>query len=465
MMQSEPTAQHAREPPNFARDVGVLCRHPVTGEEDYPRYPVDNSFEINPLNAHGYDDDGCFEDNQDNFACVQVDDAKAAWGMYAVADGHGPHGHLISTLLVHELPGVLAQNPNLYSHSSMALHQAFLAVGEMASSCQFVDASASGGTLSAVLLRDGFLHVSWVGDSKVVLGRFTARPAQNQGQAEAEGEGLLHALPQGPPQWPQAPRAAQAAQAARPASPPAQQAQAWRHAYGAASTGRTAHDGARGLVQHGAKEPPTRASTQQTLRAVELTCDDAPRAARKGSQSARDAAKSAHVDRGWADSADGAGGPPAQLKPSSRSFGDVGRHDAPCFGSSSTSYGVSSAPEVRRMRLKPEDVFVVLGTAGLWKRLGPADVVAIVGQNLHLMAADVAHVLAAHAEQVRVAGNDDITVMVVYLNGDRHVNEFDKRRASHLPERRGLVVSEGNDLAGLPCDGCMPRFSRELGPF
>merc|ERR1712176_1270315 len=34
-----------------------------------------------------------------------------------------------------------------------------------------VDASDSGGTLSAVLLRDGFLHVAWVGDSKVVLGR------------------------------------------------------------------------------------------------------------------------------------------------------------------------------------------------------------------------------------------------------------------------------------------------------
>merc|ERR1712176_782213 len=56
-------------------------------------------------------------------------------------------------------------------------HQAFVSVGEMASTCQFVSSSESRSTLSVVLLRRGLLHIAWVGDSKVVLGRLASSPA------------------------------------------------------------------------------------------------------------------------------------------------------------------------------------------------------------------------------------------------------------------------------------------------
>eukprot|EP00428_Durinskia_dybowskii_P010403 CAMPEP_0170308022 /NCGR_PEP_ID=MMETSP0116_2-20130129/54442_1 /TAXON_ID=400756 /ORGANISM="Durinskia baltica, Strain CSIRO CS-38" /LENGTH=241 /DNA_ID=CAMNT_0010560187 /DNA_START=66 /DNA_END=787 /DNA_ORIENTATION=+ len=143
---AELASSWAWQPPLFQRDVGTVCEFGEAGKV-----------------------------NQDNFACLQVDDVSNPWGFYAVAGGHGPHGHLISTLLVHELPGLLVPNPLLHCSSDKALWQAFVAAGEMVTSCQFIDASSSGATLSTALLRDGLLHVAWVGDAKIVLGRLDSR--------------------------------------------------------------------------------------------------------------------------------------------------------------------------------------------------------------------------------------------------------------------------------------------------
>lgn len=387
------------EVPNFARDVGVCC-------------------EAATCNAGGGEGESPGAWNQDNYACIQVDDPSNPWGLYAVSDGHGPEGHLMSTLLVHELPSLLATDPGFHRHTSMALHHAFVAVGEMASSCQFVDAGESGGTLSAALLRPGVLHVAWVGDSKVVLGRSVARPSEAELSEPAAAiwnrhSGKLDAYH----------------------LPPASAA------------------GPRGLLPR--------------VRAVEITSDHV----------APDAAPAT-------DAADGAGGPaplagPAPAPASARAkprrcFGSLSLR-TPSAGDLGGGAPVSCEPEVRRMRLRPEDLFAVLGTAGLWAQVSPDEAVALVGQHLRRMAGDAAAVLQAEAARRAAragpaAPSEDITVVVVYLKGKEYVAQFDPWRASHVPEdRRGLLATSDGPRGGCPAalwcsDGRRPPVrTEELG--
>lgn len=128
---------------DFARDIGVQCEKWVGPE------------------------------NMDNYLCVQVDDLANPWGVYSISSGQGPQGHLITALVAHELPGLLVQNAQLHSDSNLALFQSFVRLGEMIGSCQFLDADISGATLTALLVRSGRLHIAWIGDSKVVVGRLT----------------------------------------------------------------------------------------------------------------------------------------------------------------------------------------------------------------------------------------------------------------------------------------------------
>merc|ERR1712176_1281227 len=84
-------------------------------------------------------------------------------------------------------------------------------------------------------------------------------------------------------------------------------------------------------------------------------------------------------------------------------------------------YGIGSLsePEVRRMRLKPEDVFVIIGSSGLWSCLSPDEAVEIVGRQLHRMAADASAALQTAATKRMLPGTaaKDLTVIVIYLAG------------------------------------------------
>merc|ERR1712048_65462 len=108
------------------------------------------------------------------------------------------------------------------------------------------------------------------------------------------------------------------------------------------------------------------------------------------------------------------------------------------IGTRATSNGdAQSTPQVRRMRLKPDDVCVVLGTGGLWKWLTPEEVITIVGQSMHRMASDAADAVAAEVRR-RMKDpsasdpSDELTFVVVYLAGENYVKDFDIGRASHL---------------------------------
>lgn len=356
--------------PHFPRDIGVRCE------------PVKSSSSTAVANSS--------PDHQDNYLCLSVDDIANPWSVNCVSNGHGPQGHLVSTLLVHELPGMLAQNPALHRDSNLALYQSFVSVGEMASSCQFIDASMSGGTLSAVLLRDGYLHIAWIGDSKVVLGRLASKDPGSIGVGAASG-----------PKQRGNPGVTSRAQVAAP------------------------------VASH---------SALPLLRAVELTSDHSV------VESSTDAGKD-------------------MTTPRSRGL-------ARAFGDSRLRVGGAQPckPDVRRLRIKAEDVFVVLGTSGLWQTLSPMEVVTVVSQNLHRMAADAADALVAEVQRrgpgatsARSCADgvsqdcsppEGLTVIVMYLAGERYVRDFDVRRARHLPEEhQEWRLQETLDIRGK-C-GCL----------
>jgi len=119
-------------------------------------------------------------------------------------------------------------------------------------------------------------------------------------------------------------------------------------------------------------------------------------------------------------------------------------------------------PAVRRMKLKSDDVCVVIATHCLWKCLSPEEVVTIVGQNMNRMASDAAEALVSEMRRREdpLAGNDeceDLSVIVVYLAGERYVKDFDFGRASHLDGE--CFVSEGLMPAKEPSGfaGCLCR--------
>lgn len=412
------------ETPCFSRDVGTCCESGCPTE--------DSAF-----------------DNQDNYTCLQVDDLANPWGLYAVSDGHGPQGHLVSTLLVHELPGLLVQNPAIHRDSDLALYQSFVSVGEMATTCQFVDASNSGGTLSAALLRDGFLHVAWVGDSKVVLGRLDNTPSGDR----AAGVTLLNA-------------SAVSRSSSSKASDGGRVFSASRSDVG---TGLGEKDS---LVQ---KQEETSWPPLWLLRAVELTADHVT-ADYIGNHAAvvdttprdRDRLRGAPPR---VDAADGAGGPPRALT-ARRPIDVIPRGLTRVIGNSQlqgssgqakTQFdprrknNLTSTPEVRRLRLKPEDLFVVLGTGGLWQWLTPAEAVTIVGANICRPSWCAVDALASevHRRSKPSAPPDDLTIVVVYLAGERYVRE--EEAILGFPEPGLEALRQARDhLAGC---GCMPQIA------
>eukprot|EP00928_Gymnodinium_smaydae_P036271 TRINITY_DN25373_c0_g1_i1.p1 TRINITY_DN25373_c0_g1~~TRINITY_DN25373_c0_g1_i1.p1 ORF type:complete len:549 (-),score=74.83 TRINITY_DN25373_c0_g1_i1:104-1693(-) len=393
-------------PPEAARDVGVRCESLA--------------------------EDG---DNRDNYAILQVDDLANPWGLYMVADGSGKQGHLISALLVHELPSLLVQNPGLHRNTCLALHQAYLSISEMVTTCQYVDATHSGSTLATVLLRDGLLHVAWVGDSKAVLGRVAARPTppagsqpnavSNPGGAPAGAYSLSHARPR--------PGAA-----GRPLPP--------------VPTPAASMDG----IHRG--PPPL-------LRAIDMTADSATDATELSRTPSLNGpgATSSRVPTGGTGDADAPegewsmdGGGPGRAVPSrgvqARGFG----HQALTASGDSGGAAAPQAPEVRRLRLKPEDLFVIMGTTGLWNHLSPAEAVAIVGQNLHRPARSAADALVTEVTKRSVlggAGAEDLTVFVLYLQGERFVQPDDGTNVNLFDAHQHVLREARDHLVGC---GCVP---------
>jgi serine/threonine protein phosphatase PrpC len=264
------------------------------------------------------------------------------------------------------------------------------------------------GALTMAVLREEFLNISWTGESKVVLGRLAAK-------ASPAPEPATTPALQGP---------------LRPAS---------RHRPGAKEKEKQeSYIGSRQMKQWMQFDGPP-----PILRAVDLTAQSAD-----------------GVYSG--DTAGGGGG----------------------AGEGQLAQGDSNRPAVRRMRLKPDDVCVVIATQGLWKWLSPEEVVTIVGQNMHRMASDATEALLGEVRrrqqpmdetgngQTEKAIDKELTIVVIYLAGERYVKDFEIERANHLNGEHfvseGLLPAQQQQPSGLRSCLCKGKASQLMipgGPF
>lgn len=111
--------------------------------------------------------------NQDDFCILCADTAC----IYGVFDGHGPYGHDVSNYVQEALPRLLTHS-NLFEmdpegafHDAFQLAQRACTQPEEGQGGTCLDCTLSGTTATVTLVRDGYLYVAHVGDSRAVLAR------------------------------------------------------------------------------------------------------------------------------------------------------------------------------------------------------------------------------------------------------------------------------------------------------
>jgi len=107
--------------------------------------------------------------NQDNYFAFHI----GAVGLYGVADGHGPFGHLVSFRLVQTLPHFLTTSPHFGKDWEKALTEAFLdAQKDLLSFCdaEGVNLEASGAAGSILVFEGPSIHIAHIGDAGAMVG-------------------------------------------------------------------------------------------------------------------------------------------------------------------------------------------------------------------------------------------------------------------------------------------------------
>jgi len=136
-----------------------------------------------------------FKPNQDNFITLQDFCGDSSKSLFAVCDGHGAKGHLVSNLIRNHLPKHIEAQ---YNHSKEPkdvpeiLKQGFLKTNAQLATSN-IDAKFSGSTLVSVLISDQQLWCANVGDSRAILVRctnntWTAHPLSNDHKPGNTGE-------------------------------------------------------------------------------------------------------------------------------------------------------------------------------------------------------------------------------------------------------------------------------------
>eukprot|EP01068_Selenidium_serpulae_P003071 Selendium_serpulae@DN2865_c0_g1_i1.p1 len=59
--------------------------------------------------------------NQDDFFIIK----GSTWGLYAAIDGHGSHGHLVSTVITRTLPSLIVEHPKFHDDPDLACKESF----------------------------------------------------------------------------------------------------------------------------------------------------------------------------------------------------------------------------------------------------------------------------------------------------------------------------------------------------
>ena len=102
--------------------------------------------------------------NQDSYVVHEESQAlKHGKHIYAVFDGHGQYGHEISRLCRENLLDIISKSNGCFVTTFHKLHEALLGSDDF-------DVETSGTTGTIVVIHQGTLHVSNVGDSKAMIG-------------------------------------------------------------------------------------------------------------------------------------------------------------------------------------------------------------------------------------------------------------------------------------------------------
>jgi hypothetical protein len=103
--------------------------------------------------------------NQDRGCVVFPFGDHPRQAVFAVFDGHGEHGDIISHFVMNELQSRLEKHPSLQADPGRAFKEVYVAVDRALSKCQAAESTFSGTTAVSILMREGHLWVANAGDT------------------------------------------------------------------------------------------------------------------------------------------------------------------------------------------------------------------------------------------------------------------------------------------------------------
>ena len=127
--------------------------------------------------------------NQDRGGMAYPYGGKAKTALFAVYDGHGQGGELVSQFALHEIQRRLAKHPDFPSDQSFL--ETFRAVDEALRHEPLIEPLYAGTTACVVLLQDRTLTIANVGDSRAVLARRRPRKSSTNTSSPAGVPGLM----------------------------------------------------------------------------------------------------------------------------------------------------------------------------------------------------------------------------------------------------------------------------------
>eukprot|EP00611_Tribonema_gayanum_P027397 TRINITY_DN6756_c0_g1_i1.p1 TRINITY_DN6756_c0_g1~~TRINITY_DN6756_c0_g1_i1.p1 ORF type:complete len:471 (+),score=133.79 TRINITY_DN6756_c0_g1_i1:2160-3572(+) len=164
------------------RRVSTLYRAQEIGATQVAPLPFAETL-IGTYSCHGVEPSYSEEDgiaakiNQDRGCVVFPFASNPKQAVFAVFDGHGEHGDVISHYAMHELQSRLEVHPALVSDPALAFKETFIAVDRALAKTHGAEATFSGTTAVCVLMREDHLWIANAGDSRAVLAQHRAGAA------------------------------------------------------------------------------------------------------------------------------------------------------------------------------------------------------------------------------------------------------------------------------------------------
>lgn len=163
-------------PGESGRRLSTLYRAQEIGAASPVPLPFPETI-IGTYSCHGvepsyYEEEGVTAKINQDRGCVVFPFAEhQQQAVFAVFDGHGEHGDIVSHFVMHEFQSRLEKHPTLASDPVKALKETYVEVDHHLGLAQAAESTFSGTTAVSVLMREGQLWIANAGDSRAVLAR------------------------------------------------------------------------------------------------------------------------------------------------------------------------------------------------------------------------------------------------------------------------------------------------------